>query len=407
MGKRSVDVLVAGGGAAGIAAAVTAARAGAKTLLVERRAALGGMLSAALVHTLCGLYRLRADASEPLDFANPGFPREFAERLIARGAAESPVRMGNLDFLPHRPAGLAQAADDLLSAEPHLDVWHHAEVCSVEKDGDAIAAARIFCRGRHEEIQVRCIVDATGDAEVAALAGARFECAPPDRLQRPAVIFGLGGVKQDAVSGDARLRIAHAIASGVATGALPRSALGTSFRAGAGGEIWASVDLEAHPYDPLSPECLTRIEREGRVLMDKLVSYLRKSAPGFEQVFVAKIPAQAGIRESRRICGLATLTETDILKGHADDTAVAFTAWPLELRENARGPRFVFPEGNRSAGIPLGALISRDISNLLVAGRCISSTHEAQASIRVAGTCLATGEAAGREAARRANENAI
>ena len=110
---EKIDILVVGGGTAGIAAAVSAARAGARTLLVERRNALGGMASNALVHTLCGLYLLRNDDAQPLAYANEGFPREFAESVIRAGGASEPVRMGKLDVLPHQPAALAAVADDI------------------------------------------------------------------------------------------------------------------------------------------------------------------------------------------------------------------------------------------------------------------------------------------------------
>ena len=110
-------------------------------------------------------------------------------------------------------------------------------------------------------------------------------------------------------------------------------------------------------------------------------------------------PARAGVRESRRATGVCELTKDDFLKGAAFDDGVASTSWPMELRERATGPRWQFPETPRAAQIPLRSLRHRDVENLWIAGRCISASHEAQASIRVIGTCLATGEAAGIAAA--------
>jgi len=394
------DILVVGGGTAGIAAAVLAARTGAKTLLVERRSALGGMASNALVHTLCGLYLLRDDESRPLSYANEGFPREFAESLIAAGGASAPVRMGKLDVLPHRPAALAAVADDITRRIPNLTVHLHTDLTGIESASGQIQAARFHSRGCVFEVEVKSLIDASGDAEAAALAGAEFECAPPDRLQRPAYIFGIGGADESALEGDARLKLAHLLSGAVTSGHLSTEALGVAFRYGMSqSEIWATLDLQADPYDPCSPECLTRVEACGRRVAFKIIRFLRSHAAGFENSRITCTPAQVGVRESRRVLGVGCLTEEDILQGRTGKEPVAFACWPLELRENAKGPRFRFPVENRPTGISLDCLRSRTVENLFVAGRCISCTHEAQASIRVTGTCLATGEAAGKAAA--------
>ncbi len=397
---EKIDILVVGGGTAGIAAAVSAARAGARTLLVERRNALGGMASNALVHTLCGLYLLRNDDAQPLAYANEGFPREFAESLIRAGGASGPVRMGKLDVLPHQPATLAAVADDITRQTPNLTVLLHTDLTDIDSASGQIQAAHLQSRGHVFDVEVKSLIDASGDAEACALAGAAFECAPADRLQRPAYIFGIGGAYETALAGDARLKLAHLISGAVASSLLSAEALGVAFRHGVSqNEIWATIDLQADPYDPCSPECLTRVEESGRRVSFEIIRYLRARAEGFENARITCTPAQAGIRESRRLSGLVCLTEEDILQGRQVENSAALACWPLELRENAKGPRFRFPEENRPAGISLDCLRSRTFENLLVAGRCISCTHEAQASIRVTGTCLATGEAAGKAAA--------
>ena len=397
---EKIDTLVVGGGTAGIAAAVSAARTGAKTLLVERRSALGGMASNALVHTLCGLYLLRDDETRPLAYSNEGFPREFAESLIAAGGASAPMRMGKLDVLPHRPIALAAVADDITRRTPNLTVLLHTDLTGIESASGQIQAAHLQSRGSVFEVEVKSLIDASGDAEAAALAGAEFECAPPDRLQRPAYIFGIGGADESALEGDARLKLAHLLSGAVTSGLLPTEALGVAFRYGMSrSEMWATLDLQADPYDPCSPECLTRVESCGRRVALEIIRFLRSHAAGFDNSRITCTPAQAGIRESRRVLGVGCLTEEDILQGRTGKEPVAFSCWPLELRENAKGPRFRFPVENRPTGISLDCLRSRTFENLFVAGRCISCTHEAQASIRVTGTCLATGEAAGNAAA--------
>jgi hypothetical protein len=140
------------------------------------------------------------------------------------------------------------------------------------------------------------------------------------------------------------------------------------------------------------------VEGSGRQLAFEIMRYLQAHAEGFEKARISCTPTQVGIRESRRVSGLACLTEEDIIQGRSVENPAAIACWPLELRENAKGPRFRFPVENRPAGISPDCLRSRTFENLFVAGRCISCTHEAQASIRVTGTCLATGEAAGKAA---------
>ncbi|MEI6033968.1 MAG: FAD-dependent oxidoreductase [Verrucomicrobiae bacterium] len=397
------DVAVIGGGSAGIAAAVSAARAGARVALVDRNGILGGQASGAMIHSTCGLYLLREDETSPLQPANHGFPMEFARGLVKMGGARGPVRMGRLDVLLHEPTAFALLADELCAALPGLEVLLHAEILKVEPGGDRFIL-RINSRGRHEELESGTVVDTTGDAEVAAMAGAA--CAQSDRLQRPAYIFKLAGVDPMGMTKDGRIRIAHALSAAVADGILPASALGTTFRHGvAEGEAWATTDLAAAGFDPFDLRCLSAVELEGRSLALQILRFLREAAPGFRGTTVAAWPGRAGIRESRRILGQYELTADDICKGSEFSDAVALSAWPIELRESHTGPKFRFPLENRPCGIPLRSLRSRDASRLFMAGRCISCSHEAQAAIRVIGTCMATGEAAGKAAADQAGRN--
>ena len=388
------DVLVAGGGSAGLAAAISAARLGARTLLVERHGVLGGMASAALVHSICGLYRLPV-GDEPAVLANGGFAAEFARRLLASGGASGTVRMGRVQVLLQRPAAFARLADALVRETPLLTVRLHTEIIAADE------TVSLHCRGVGEEIRPRVMVDATGDAVLAALRGAPCEMADAARLQRPAFIFAMGGVAGGALSDEARLRLAQRLAREVKRGALPPAALGAHLRASAqAGEAYVTIDLEGGAdFDPLDPASLTRLEMEGRALAEGLARFFRKEIEGFAGSYIAAWPARAGVRESRRIIGRARVETSDILEGTQFPDTVACAAWPIELRETAEGPRLRFPTGAEPCGIPLRALRARDDASLFAAGRCIACSHEAQAAVRVIGTCLATGEAAGLAAA--------
>lgn len=387
------DVLVAGGGSAGLAAAVAAARSGANTLLVERAGMLGGMGTTALVHTFCGLFLLREEPG--VAWANSGFARSLPTRLLESGGARTPVRMGRLDVMPHEPTALAALADQITAETPNLRVWMHAELVRADSDFHGV---EIACRGHLETVHARACIDATGDASLTALGGAAFAQTEAALLQRPAYIVRVHGLPPRLLGDEGRLHLARATVLAVQAGELPRESLGAGWRSAiADGEAFLTVDLAAggEAWDPCSPEKLAEVERLGRRTALALVEHLRQRLEGCASCRIVQWPTRAGVRESRRIAGVYELTTEDLLRGTDFDDAVARASWPIELRDRATGPRWKYPASNVATHIPLRALRHRDVKNLWAAGRCISCSHEAQGSLRVMGTCLATGEAAG------------
>ena len=396
--RESFDVAVIGGGSAGLAAAVSAAREGARTVLIERHGYLGGMGTASLVHTFCGLYLLRAEPGAVL--ANSGFPSEMAGRMIA-ATGLGPLRMGRVDVLPQHPVEFVRIADELVSAEPLIALQLHTEVISVTREENW--EIQLAGRAGGRRVNARSLVDASGDATVAALleSGAAMTEAP--RLQRPAYVFGVH--HEVPMNDDARLQTAGLIVEGIRAGELTADALGLAFRSsGRQGEIFGTLDLtggkSVADYDPLDAECLTTLEIHGRAIAAKTVAWLAAKSDFWKNAYISHWPVRAGVRESRRWIGEHVLTGDELLAGTRFDDEIALATWPMEFRETPRGPKLRFPEGNRPAGIPLRCLQPVGFERLFVAGRCISTDHDAQASIRVMGTCFATGEAAGREAAR-------
>ncbi len=393
--RESFDVAIIGGGSAGIAAAVSAARQGARTLLIERHGQCGGMGTTSLVHTFCGLYLLRAELGAVL--ANPGFATEMAQRMMA-ATGLGPVRMGRVDVLPQHPVEFARIADELISAEPSLELRLHTEVVSVVRREDWEIG--IAGRGGVRHVTARALVDASGDAVVAALLGMDAEMVESPRLQRPAYVFG---VHHNGLLGEAeRLETAGLILEGIREGHVPLEAMGMTFRgSGREHEVFGTLDLAGGEfYDPLDTGCLSRLEVLGRGTAAATVAWLAARSEIWKGAYISQWPTRAGVRESRRWVGEDVLTGADLLAGRRFENEIALATWPMEFRENARGPKLRFPEGDRPAGIPLGCLKPLGVERLFVAGRCISTDHDAQASIRVMGTCFATGEAAGRAAAR-------
>lgn len=392
------DVVVLGAGSAGIAAAITAAREGAKTLLMERHGSAGGMATAALVHSFCGLYLLRDEPGAVL--ANPGICAEIEGRMIVRTGL-GPQRHGRVDVLPQHPVEFARMADEMMAAEGNLEVFFHSEVIAVS-GGAGDWRIDLAQRGGRNVVVSKTMVDASGDAVVAGLLNAESAMASPDLLQRPALIFGV--CRPGKTAADDRLLTSGWLVKGVRAGRLPEAVLGLAFRAsGRECEYFGTLDLAGGDvYSPLDAEVLTSLEMTGREIAMRAVAWLAEHAPGWRGAYVSQWPARAGVRESRRWLGEAVLTGDDLLHGRRFADEIALATWPVELRETAKGARLRFPFENRAAGIPLSCLRPKGRTGLWVAGRCISTDHTAQASIRVMGTCFATGEAAGRAAAREA-----
>lgn len=398
------DVLVIGGGSAGVAAALAAARQGADTLLVERHGLLGGAGTASLVHSFCGLYELPATPDAAPKVANPGLPAELERGLHAQGVAHGPLRIGRVDVLMHQPQRLALFYDQWCARQPNLKVLLHTEVVGCVVEASRVAEVTLHCRGASWKLNPRSIVDASGDAMLAVLAHHPWEAAPSKELQRPAYIAGIGNVAAETLAGDGPLKIAGCLAKAIQAGKLPQEAAGAHFRAsGASNEIFLTLDLPgdspACAFDSTDARSLTWIEMQGRETAFAIVEHLKEEIAGFGNARITALPARAGIRESRRWTGEIVLTEEDILESRRGDQAVANATWPLEMRETARGPRLLYPREPEACGIPLGCLRARDLQNVFIAGRCLSATHRAQASIRVMGTALATGQAAGIAAA--------
>jgi hypothetical protein len=394
------DVVVVGGGAAGLAAAVAAGSAGARTALVERYGFLGGMATAGMVSTICGLYHDSPSGSaEPL---NEGFAETFARRLATMPGCQKPVRRGRTFVLPYTPFAFACLADEVLASTPKVDVYLHTYLVGVEARPRRIDALRIMTSERTLELRAAAVADTSGDAVVAHHAGAATEAASDRQL--PALVFVLQHVDAEALGAGARLAVLRTLWTAERDGLLPRGAsnltLGLSPQAG---ELIGKLALTGITEGGSARhDFLTAAEQEGRRRVLAVTEFL-KTLPAFGRAFLSHAAPQVGVRETRRVIGRYQLTRDDVLSGRKFEDAVARASWPIELWEEGRlGATYEYLEDGQTYDIPLRSLQARDVDNLFVAGRCMSATHEALGSARVIGTCLATGEAIGRAAASMA-----
>lgn len=401
MKKIRVDVVVIGGGSAGIAAAIAAARHGARTFLIEKEFAVGGIIRSSLIHSTCGIYPIDTSLDAPSHHA--GIPAEIADLLLQSRSAQK-KQMGRVSVLLHPPQAFLAACQNLLSQEPMLSLFLATRPVAVRSKAGMIQSIDFLSGTDNFSVSPVTVVDASGDASFSFLAGARCQIAPPALLQRPAFVFEVRHAFPDVLDDAGRLVLAQQIVEAIRLGDLPHAALGTSFRCVSPSKsIFVSIDLSPSPpaaYDPLNEVQLSDLYNQARSLAEKIFLFLKKQSPVFRQSDIVSWPSALGIRESRRIVGKYELTAADILDSRWFEDAVATTSWPMELRETARGPKIRFPSRGIPCGIPLRCLQSADFSNLFAAGKIISATHEAQASVRVVGSCLSTGEAAGKTAAR-------
>ncbi|MHB8194514.1 MAG: FAD-dependent oxidoreductase, partial [Vulcanimicrobiaceae bacterium] len=417
--QTSYDVLVVGGGNAGCAAALAAARHGARTLLVERYGFLGGTATAAMV----GPWMTFHSSTERIV---GGIAEEIVERLQRMGASPGHLHDAS-DYVatitPFDPEAHKALLFEMMG-EAGVTLLLHAYVLDALMEGDRVVGARFATVGGMREIRAQTTIDATADALVAFSAGVAVQQGDErGRVQPASLMFRLSHVDLEKTA-----QYVRAHPDQMRTSLAPQDRQASSIDAVAGlYELWQAardageidvprdlVSFFATPYadevtvnmtrvtdiDPLDPDDLTRAEVEARRQVMQLVRFFSERVPGFEHSRLAATGTQIGIRESRRIVGRYTLTRDDVLQARAFPDAVARSAYPIDLHDPSGSgtvTRRLAP--GRSYEIPYRCMVPQDRQGLLVAGRCISTTHEALASTRLTPTVMTLGQAAGTAAA--------
>lgn len=415
------DIAVIGGGPGGIPAAIAAARQGAKVLLVERNGFLGGAAASGL--GLLGF--LDRQGRKVLS----GIPEEFVERLAEVGGTlghnRCPVHNSITPIQPDifRIIAIEKCRD------AGVDLLMHCELLDVKVDNRKITKVVVFGKGHQIEINAKVVIDATGDGDVAYMAGASYTKGQDGTgLMQPAsLMFTVGNVNLESFynyieNNPSEIELPDTYDSGY-TADFFRNTKGHCFiglkglltKAKENGEYTIPRDRFIYIISPnknqvavnstrilnidaTDPWELTRGETEGHLQILQLMKLLKKYVPGFDESYVSSIAPGLGIRETRRIKGMKTLTVDDMLSNKIPEDAICLGAYNIDIHHGAE-ETIKLTSLEKPYGIPYGCLVSKDIEGLLMSGRCISVDTQVYGSMRIMGTCMAIGEAAGVAAA--------
>ncbi|OOG35937.1 hypothetical protein B0B52_21775 [Polaromonas sp. A23] len=402
------DVVVIGGGPAGLAASVSAAQHGARTLLVERYGFLGGMGTAGGVTNFAGLYGRKDGEMQQLVH---GVVDDLLARIDALGGLNQPQdgMQGRIRVRSYDVSAYKCAADQLLLSAG-VQILFHAWAAAVVMNGKAIEALVVETKSGRQAIRARRFIDCSGDADVAHFAGVPFELGDGHGSALfPSTMFRVGHV--DAPRALAAVGEFKAIndlmeqseARSPGKYKFPRK--GAILRPQKNPAEWrANVtqirNAQGNAMDATDATQLSEGELEGRRQITEYFRFLKNEVPGFEASAIIDIAPQVGIRETRRISGAYSLSGEDILSSARFDDVIGINAWPMEMHVDG-AISWGFPRnGNRAYNdLPWRMLVTHEVDNLLVAGRCASMTHEGQSAARASGGCFVMGQAAGTAAA--------
>lgn len=415
------DVIVLGGGSSGYTAAVSAARHGAKVLLIERYGFLGGTLAGAMVMPMMTFH-------SPKEQVIKGIAQEIVDRLIDIGGSPGHV-LDTSGFVPTVTPFDTEALKVValqMVEEAGVDLLLHAWCVEAVTDGDRIEAIRVQTKGGLRRFEAKMFIDASGDADLVAFAGGRFELGrPEDGLTQPATLkFKVSGVNTDEIKEYAKRRPDQFRLGPGGLKALleePLISVCGFFEILAEARQRGELDLQrdqvlffntphrdevvvnmsrVSKIDGTDPHDLTRAEVESRKQVVQLMRFLKEKVPGFADARMVSTGVWVGLRETRRIVGEYTLTGEDVLSVRQFDDNIARSAYPLDIHSpDSDTVHTARTKDDEAYGIPFRSLLPKDLENVVVVGRAIATSHEAHSTTRLSPTCMAMGQAAGTAAA--------
>lgn len=398
----SVDVAVCGGGPAGVAAAVTCARAGLSVVLIEKNGFCGGAAVAGLSGTICGLYLADESYAPPRQIVT-GFAEEFLNALKERNGVTGPQRYGKTYVVTHDPLSWRETADAVLETAG-VQCLFHTTITGVIMDGSRVMGIRLSSSAGECVLSCSMAIDATGDGMVAVHAGCGARCGNGASVQYPTMMFRMADVDTDAFLayyGEDTIapeKLIKALTDAEKSGrySLPRKKIWIFPTPRKNVFLFNTTKLSRNDgaaLDPISPVERTTAEIQGRRAVREYERFFRENIPGCSDAYIIDTGTEVGVRQTRSIDTYEILTDDDVVRCRKRPGGIVKSAWPIELHGLDK-PQLHWLL-NDYYEIPYLTLVPRGVEGLLVAGRCFGAEHAALASARVTAQCFEMGHAAG------------
>lgn len=426
------DILIAGGGSAGVAAAVSAGRSGKKTVLIEKSTFLGGMATGALVTPMM------KNALNSASFLTKGIFLEVCERLEKAGGGAT-FKDGNPGWFNTE---IYKIVLDEICTEANVKLMFDNQIISVKKEKSELKEILVLNKGGCFSIQAKQFIDCTGDGDLISLSGVNYEEGADKNRQAMSLRFMMSNIdlnkfgkwlEENDKTNDSpvfRLDNGDILLSSAFTyerdwtlksffdEALKKGDLKKEDAAyfqvfsipGSAGLLAFNcprITPNEKTLNPLNNEDTSLVLVHGRQMIKRISGFCKRYLPGFEKSYLSQIAPHIGVRESRRLIGQYVLSAEDVLSGKKFEDKIASSNWPIDIHPSKIGEKgqLRHPPKDDYYDIPLRSLLPKEneIKNLIVAGRCLSASFEAQGSARIQPNCFAMGEAAGLLAAKRIN----
>lgn len=412
----STDVVVVGGGAAGVAAANTIANQNLKVVLIEKYGFCGGGAVAGLSGTICGLYEASDKLQNKPKQAVFGFTDEFAKMLEKKGGLTEPIAYGKTFTRVHDPLVWKETADVFLQNKNITTIYHAVVIKTLVEGNDKIEGVQVWSKQGTFNIRSKITIDASGDADVIAMAGLPNFIGDKGKVQNPTMIFKISGVDIEIFKQTYGL---NSIMPQEVTDLiikmnkenkykLPRAKIWL-FSTTKPNELLCNctriIGEDGRELNSLYYKDFTEAETQGRKQIREYAKFFKENLKGCEKSFVTDTGTQVGIRQTRQVDGVYKLKNSDVINGKKFKDGIARSPWPIELHSGNK-PKVEWLLDDVYE-VPLNCFIPKNGEGIIAAGRCLSAEHEAVASARVTAQCFSYGHAVGHAASISIRENML